>query len=193
MSVGFGTGYALSRIRGNYILIFGLASAGIANLLFAVPIPPSSSYFAYGFPAMCLTAVGVDTVYPCLGLFTTQSLPRKDQGVAGGMFQTVSSLGRVMLLPVAAGIQSAVQKKEEDGHGEKTAFLHALRAVEWLCVACIVSALLIAIFGLRNMGKIGLLKKLGNVQSASPPVTDDEAQNRGVTALIRDVTGFSGL
>jgi hypothetical protein len=74
------------RVLGNYILIFGLVSAFIANILFAIPIPPSTSYFAYGFPAMCLAAISANILYPCLSLFTTQSLPRKDQGVAGAMF-----------------------------------------------------------------------------------------------------------
>lgn len=117
---------------------------------------------------MALAAFGADTVYPCLGLFTTQSLPRKDQGVAGAMFQIVAGIGRSMFLPVTSTIQSAVQiKLERDGKGEMEAFLQGLRAVEWFCVACMATSLLVTVFGLRNIGKIGLLKKLGNVQSAS--------------------------
>jgi sugar phosphate permease len=171
-----GSGYLLDRIRGNYILIFGLVSATIANLLFAVPIPPSTSYFAYGMPAMALAAFGADTIYPCLGLFTTQSLPRKDQGVAGAMFQTVAGIGRSMFLPITSIVQSSVQTRlEKDGVGDKQAFLEGLRAVEWFCVACMGTALLVTVFGLRNIGKIGLLKKLGNVQSASKP-KDEEAK-----------------
>jgi hypothetical protein len=161
-------------MRGNYILIFGLGSATIANLLFAVPIPPSTSYFAYGMPAMALAAFGADTVYPCLGLFTTQSLPRKDQGVAGAMFQTVAGIGRSMLLPITSLVQSAAQKKwGRNGVGQKQAFLEGLRAVEWFCVACMGTALLVTVFGLRNIGKIGLLKKLGNVQSAAKPKDEE--------------------
>jgi hypothetical protein len=119
-------------------------------------------------PAMALAAFGADTVYPCLGLFTTQSLPRKDQGVAGAMFQTVAGIGRSMFLPITSIVQSAVQSQwEGKGAVEKKAFLQGLRAVEWFCVACMVIALLVTVVGLRNIGKIGLLKKLGNVQSAS--------------------------
>jgi hypothetical protein len=36
-----------------------------------------------------------------------------------------------------------------------------------VCLAC-------TILGLRNIGKIGLLKKLGNVQSASEEKKDEE-------------------
>jgi len=84
------------------------------------------------------------------------------------MFQTVAGIGRSMFLPVTSTIQSAVQTKlERDGKGEMKAFLQGLRAVEWFCVACMGTSLLVTVFGLRNIGKIGLLKKLGNVQSAS--------------------------
>lgn len=169
------SGYLLDRIRGNYILLFGLLSAVLANLLFAVPIPPSTSYFAYGMPAMALAAFGADTVYPCLGLFTTQSLPRKDQGVAGAMFQTVAGIGRSMFLPVTSIVQAAAQSKMVDeGKGEKEAFLGGLRAVEWFCTGCMLVALLVTGVGLRNIGRIGKLKTLGSVQS-DVKVKDSEA------------------
>lgn len=158
----------MARLRGNYILIFGLGSALIANILFAVPIPSSTTYWAYGFPAMCLAAFGADTTYPCLGLFTTQALPRKDQGVAGAMFQTIAGLGRAMFLPITATIQANIQTRiANSGKDASYAYVEGLRAVEWFCVACMAISLLITVFGLRNIGKIGLLKKLGNVQSAA--------------------------
>lgn len=125
---------------------------------------------------MALAAFGADTVYPCLGLFTTQSLPRKDQAVAGAMFQTVAGLGRAMFLPITSTIQAEVQTKWiNNGRGEKRAFLEGLRAVEWFCVACMAISLLITVFGLRNIGKIGLLKKLGNVQSASKEKDEEQS------------------
>lgn len=117
---------------------------------------------------MALAAFGADTIYPCLGLFTTQALPRKDQAIAGAMFQTLASMGRSIMLPVIAAVQSAVQEKRvHDGNIERQAFLQGLRAAEWVCFACMVISLAVTIFGLRNIGKIGLLKKLGQVQSAS--------------------------
>lgn len=164
------SGFLLDRIRGNYILIFGLLSACIANLLFAVPIPPTTTYWAYGFPAMVLMAFGADTIYPCLGLFTTQSLPRKDQGVAGAMFQTMAAIGRAIGLVIAAAIQVAVQGDS----GTKAAFLSGLRAAQWLSFGFGGVALAVTVVGLRNIGKIGRLRKLGVVQGGSK-VKDCEA------------------
>lgn len=117
---------------------------------------------------MALAAFGADTVYPCIGLFTTQSLPRKDQGVAGAMFQTVASIGRAMFLPITATIQASAQAKQiQNGESQRKALLEGFRAAEWFCFACMLVSLGLTIFGLRNIGKIGLLKKLGHVQSAS--------------------------
>jgi hypothetical protein len=146
------------------ILIFGLVSTAISNILFAAPIPPSTTYWAYGFPAMCLAAFGADTIYPCLGLFTTQSLPQKDQALAGAMFQTVNGIGRAISLSIASAIETAVQTKDEKNMDAMEALLKGFRSVQWFNAACAAVALVATVVGLRNMGKIGLLKKLGQVQ-----------------------------
>lgn len=123
---------------------------------------------------MCLAAFGADTIYPCIGLFTTQSLPRKDQGVAGAMFQTVASIGRAMFLPITAAIQSSAQTKNiRNGGTHRHALLEGFRAAEWFCFACMLTSLGMTVFGLRNIGKIGLLKKLGHVQSDSKEKTSE--------------------
>jgi hypothetical protein len=115
---------------------------------------------------MGLGAVGADTVYPCLGLFTTQSLSRKDQSLAGAMFQTTAAMGRTMFLPITAAIQYSVQTRHErQGHSQTVAFLSGLRSAEWFCFALMVVSLVMVIIGLRNIGNIGMLKRLGNVQS----------------------------
>lgn len=78
----------LGRIPGVYILIFGTFFISLACLLFAVPIPPSTSYWAYGMEAMSFSVFGADTVYPCLTLVTVQSLPPEHQvSIASLSFQ----------------------------------------------------------------------------------------------------------
>lgn len=169
----FVSGYLLDRIKGNYITIFGICSALIANLLFAVPIPPETTYWAYGFPAMSLMAFGVDTVFPCLGLFTTQALPRKDQALAGAMYQTVSGVGRSIGSAIAAAIQTAVQNRQSvrSYADQREAFLKGLRAALWFDVGVLGVCLVVTVVGLRNIGKIGLLKKLGSVE-----IKDDDRE-----------------
>lgn len=77
-------------------------------------------------------------------------------------------MGRAISLPVIASAQYAVQEKHmKNGGTERSAYLEGLRAAEWVCFGCMVVCLGVTICGLRNIGKIGLLKKLGQVQSAS--------------------------
>ncbi|KAH8816390.1 major facilitator superfamily-domain-containing protein [Xylogone sp. PMI_703] len=169
----FMSGYLFDRISANHILTFGLSATLIACLLFAAPIPPHTTYWAQGFPAMAIAALGPDTVYPCLGLFTTQALPRKDQSVAGAMFQTVAGIGRSMGLAFAAVIQTAVQEnKAKTGMNQHAAYLRALRAVEWFNVGLLGLCLGFTIVGLRNIGKIGLLKKLGTMEVKNAEETE---------------------
>ena len=76
-------------------------------------------------------------------------------------------MGRSITLPIIAAAQNAIQSKlMKNGEMERPAFLEGLRAAEWVCFGCMVVSLGVTIFGLRNIGKIGLLKKLGQVQSA---------------------------
>jgi hypothetical protein len=90
------------------------------------------------------------------------------------MFQTVASIGRAMFLPITAAIQASAQTKElRTGEDGRLALLQGFRAAEWFCFACMIASLGMTIFGLRNIGKIGLLKKLGHVQSDSKEKVSD--------------------
>ncbi|KAA8898254.1 major facilitator superfamily domain-containing protein [Sphaerosporella brunnea] len=90
------SGYLLSRVSGQYILMVGVICTTLSSVLMAAPIPPETTYWAYGLPAMVLAVVGADTVYPCLSLYTTSSMPLKDQALTGGIFNTVGQVGGVV-------------------------------------------------------------------------------------------------
>lgn len=60
--------------------------------LFAVPISPSTTYWAYGFPAMCLSVSGADTLFPALLLLTAHSLPQEDQAIGGAIINAVGQM-----------------------------------------------------------------------------------------------------
>lgn len=156
--VGFLTAFAssqiLTRINGIYILIFGTACLAIATLLFAVGIPPQYTYWAWGFPAMCLSVFGADTVYPCLTLFTVQSLPPENQAIGGGIVNAVGQLGRALMLAIAVAIQTSVEKRQA-GRGEAEALLRAYRAVEWFNTGVAIVAISVAVVAFRGAGKVG--------------------------------------
>ncbi|KJK90164.1 hypothetical protein H633G_05996 [Metarhizium anisopliae BRIP 53284] len=153
----------LSRIPTLFILVCGTLATSVACLLYAVPIPPTTTYWAYGFPAMVLAVVGADTSWPCLTLFTSQALPREDQAIGGALINAVGQFGRSIGLAVGTAIQTAAMAKAR-GVVVKEAgpirqwdadSLTGLRAASWVNFAFGMASLLVVVTAFRSMDIIG--------------------------------------
>lgn len=164
----FITSQILARLKINYILIFGTLCCTTASLLFAIPISPNTTYWAYGFPAMCLCVLGADTLFPSLILFNAHSLPREDQALGGAAINAVGQIGRAIGLAIATAIQVSVQKARSSGGHSATAgaedlgntrFLAGIRAAEWFNVAMGVTAFIVVATAFRDEGILGKAKK----------------------------------
>ena len=138
------------------------------NRLFAIPIDPGTTYWAFGFPAMVLGVFAADTIMPTLLLFTSHSLPREDQAMGGAMLNAIGNVGRAILLAIATAIQVTVQEsKQGSSNGAVTgvgdvgnrAFLAGLRAAQWFNFGLALIAVFIATFAFRRVGIIGGEKK----------------------------------
>ncbi|KAF2706162.1 drug resistance protein, partial [Pleomassaria siparia CBS 279.74] len=157
----------VSRIRGHYILIFGTISVSLSSLLFALPLPPTTPYWAYAFPAMVLSVCGADTLYPTLTLFVAKSLPHEDQSLGGALINTVGQLGRAIGLAIAAAVQTAVVARELGVDvnvvgGEDHVFLPhdpvlktGLRSTSYFNSSLGIAAFLVAVVFFRGAGKVG--------------------------------------
>jgi len=157
----------LSRIRADLILTFGTITLSLASLLFALPIPPSTSYWAYAFPAMILAVCGADTLFPTLTLYVAKSLPAEDQALGGALISAVGQIGRALGLAIATAVQTAVMAREKGvgvdqigtGVGDVGPWDHALmvgiRAAAWLDVAFGVTALAVVVGFFWGAGKVG--------------------------------------
>jgi MFS family permease len=146
----------LSHVDGYAVAIWGTACVSVACLLFAVPIPPDTTYWAYGFPAMIILTLGGDTLYPCLSLFVMKSIPGEDQAMGAAIFQTLGQVGRSIGLAIATAIQIAVQDKHEDGiSSNNEVLLRGYRAANWFSFAIGVIAIAIAAYAFRGAGKLG--------------------------------------
>ncbi|EFY90939.1 putative efflux transporter [Metarhizium acridum CQMa 102] len=172
----------LSRIPTLFILVCGTLATSVACLLYAVPIPPTTTYWAYGFPAMVLAVVGADTSWPCLTLFTSQALPREDQAIGGALINAVGQFGRSVGLAVGTAIQTAAMAKargvivKEAGpirqwDGDS---LTGLRATSWVNFAFGMASLLVVVTAFRSMDIIG------KPRSAATLVRDESG--RGVVS-----------
>jgi predicted MFS family arabinose efflux permease len=153
----------LGRVPTYLMLAVGSVCVATAGLLFAVPIPPDTIYWAWSFPAMVISVFGVDTTFPCLILFTSHALPQADQALGGALVNAVGQMGRAIGLAGATAIQTAVMSRErgvsvqEAGHvivGDRASLL-GLRAAEWWNFALGVCALFVVLAAFRGSGIIG--------------------------------------
>jgi len=146
--------------------MFGTTCVGLASLLFAVPIPPHTTYWAYGFPAMCLAVFGADTLYSSLTLFTAHSLPQEDQALGGALINGVGQVGRAIGLAIGTAVETAVIARKKGtavssvGSAEvikigDASLLSGLRAAEWLNFSFAITAFIVVLFAFRGAGKLG--------------------------------------
>lgn len=156
-------GKLLALVPTNYLLAFGNTANSISCLLFALPIPPTTSYFAYGLPAMVLSVLGADTSWPCLTLFTSQSLPQADQAMGGALVNAVGQLGRALGLAVGTAVQTAVMAGARGVDVEDSGplavgdgpTLRGLRAAQWTNFGIGATSLGVVLVAFRGAGVIG--------------------------------------
>ncbi|KAL7946021.1 MFS general substrate transporter [Trichoderma barbatum] len=153
----------LDRVPTVFILITGNLSISIACLLYAVPIAPTTSYFAWGLPAMVLSVIGADTTWPCLTLFTSRALPIEDQAIGGALINAVGQFGRSIGLAISTAIQTAVMA---NGRGLpvkdvgsikpwEQESLNGLRAASWMSFALGIVSLIIVLMAFRTLEIVG--------------------------------------
>ncbi|KAH7135414.1 drug resistance protein [Dendryphion nanum] len=165
--VAFITAHLLSRVRGDTILVFGTFAVSISSLLMAIPIPTTTSYWAYIFPAMILSTCGADTLFPILTLFTAKSLPAEDQALGGALINAVGQIGRAIGLAIMTAVQTAIMAKKLDvgvetigGEGWETqpgdeALKVGLRGASYFNAGIAVVAVVVAMVFFRGAGKVG--------------------------------------
>lgn len=173
----------LGRVPTVFLLVCGNLAIAVACLLYAVPIPQTTSYFAWGLPAMVLSVVGADTTWPCLTLFTSRALPREDQAIGGALINSVGQIGRSIGLAIATAIQTAVM-----AHGRGVSVkdagsikawdansLGGLRAASWFDFALGLVSLVLVLMAFRTLEIVGKVEPLAKKK----PVQDDDDETRG--------------
>lgn len=165
--VAFVTSQLLSRVRGDFILSFGITSVSLSSLLFAIPIPTHTTYWAYAFPAMVLSVCGADTLFPTLTLFVAKSLPPEDQALGGALINAVGQIGRALGLAIATAVQTAVVAREKgvsvdqiggEGHGLRPwdeALKVGIRSTAWLNFSLGVAGLGVVLLFFKGAGPVG--------------------------------------
>jgi predicted MFS family arabinose efflux permease len=165
--VAFVTGHLLSSVRGDYILFFSTICVSVSSLLFAIPIPEHTTYWAYGFPAMVLSVCGADTIFPVLTLFVAKSLPPEDASLGGALIMAVGQVGRSIGLAIATAVQTAILAKQKgvavdkvgnEGYSSQhwdEALKLSIRGAAWFNFGMSLASTVIVLLFIRGIGIIG--------------------------------------
>ncbi|KAH7260894.1 drug resistance protein [Fusarium redolens] len=150
--VSFAVFPALNHLPSFIVLTSGLLFSIISPFILALPaIPPSTTYWAWGFPAMCF-CMSVEIVWPVFSLLTAKSLPQEDQSLGGGLLQTVNNIGRALGLAVATAVQTSVSGDTDDFIGSDD-YLRGLRAAQWVNFALAATSMLMGLIFFRGSEK----------------------------------------
>jgi Na+/melibiose symporter-like transporter len=148
-------GLIVDRVPADRLITVGVLVSCISPLIMAV-MKPKASYWVYEFPALALNPIGSDIQYTISNLVITSVFPVKTQALAGGVFNTVSQIGKSFGLATSAVIASTITIRSSTGEKDSTeALLDGYRAAFWYCFGLSALAFIISIWGLRNIGKVG--------------------------------------
>ena len=154
-------GYILHLVPGHVIMIIsGLAAVGSQLLLAFIP-PSGGSYWAWIFPSSILSTLGIDLSTILMTVFITTVVPSSQQGLAGGVLNSVLQLGVALVLGLADIIQSAVVRE--------TGLEKSYKATFWFGVGVAGASLII-------------LMIWGRIPKAVSSLTADEEQEQAYSS-----------
>ena len=100
-------GFILHLVPGRVLLIIsGVGALGSQLLLALIPLR-GANYWAWIFPATILSTIGIDLSTILMTVFITTTFPAAQQGLAGGVINSVLQLGVALTLGLTDIIQSA--------------------------------------------------------------------------------------
>ncbi|TKA27046.1 hypothetical protein B0A50_05237 [Salinomyces thailandicus] len=121
-----------------------------------VPTTPQTVYWKSAFLANIFSAAGADALFTSGNLVITSAFPEKTQALAGGVFNTVSQIGKSVGLALVAVIASSVTARSGQAvNASPVALLEGYHATFWFIFALTLTTIAICLWGLRNIGKVG--------------------------------------
>jgi len=149
-------GLTVHRFRADWTIMVSTVVSSLAPLVMAF-VHPDWTYWSCTFVSIFLNPIGADAYFVISNLLITSVFPGKTQGLAGGVFNTLAQVGKSVGLATTAVIagsvtaRSAVMEKESPD-----ALMEGYRATFWYCFALSGLTFGISVWGLRNIGKVGI-------------------------------------
>ena len=108
--------FTIGRVSVMYLLAAGALMAGFADVLFAV-IVPRAPYWAFGFPAAFVAALGEDLTFAAGTLFVAKVSHPNEQSVAGALVQAMTQIGLALGVSVSTIVFNGVLKAQSSRLG----------------------------------------------------------------------------
>lgn len=131
----FVAAWLIPRLAAQYIIALGVACVLASNLLLAT-MPVHQTYWAQMFPAILVGSFCPDLVYVAAQVIASNSVGRKQQGIAGSLIGTLNLYGNSLGLGFAGTIETQLLKQTRDE-------ARGYRAVLYFGVALAVAGLVL--------------------------------------------------
>ncbi|PWN48458.1 hypothetical protein IE53DRAFT_333680 [Violaceomyces palustris] len=158
--LNFVSGALVGRLNAFWLILVGTACGATACVILSAAYEVETQY-TRGMLWIMMLQVGPDLFFPAGNLYACNSVGRLHQALAGSLFGTTTRLASSFGLAVSASLASAVTARYSNGVSppfSAEALLKGYKAASWFCLACSLSAMLIAVLSLRNIGVVGSLE-----------------------------------
>jgi Major Facilitator Superfamily len=133
--------WLIPRIAAQWILGFGALAVAISSIILTT-MPPEQTYWAQVFPATILMALCPDFIFTAAQIIATNSVKRREQGIAGSLISLLLLYSASLGLGFAGTVES---QTNEDGADTVRGYRGAL----YLAIGFALAALLLDIFFVR--------------------------------------------
>jgi Major Facilitator Superfamily len=133
--------WLISRVAAQWILGFGALAVAISSIILTT-MPPQQTYWAQVFPATILMALCPDFIYTAAQIIATNSVKRREQGIAGSLISLLLLYSASLGLGFAGTVES---ETNEDG----MAIVRGYRGALYLAIGLALAALVLDILFVR--------------------------------------------
>ncbi|KAL4784550.1 major facilitator superfamily domain-containing protein [Aspergillus varians] len=134
----------------------------ISPLIMAL-VDPSWTYWRCAFIAISLNSIAADSLFTVSNILIAGVFPPETHGVAAGVFNTISQVGKsfgLTFVELIADVASDSKAAYEEERNSPEGLMAGYRAAFWFLFAINVLSLGVGAFGLRRVGNIGKKKAL---------------------------------
>jgi nitrate/nitrite transporter NarK len=163
--INLSVGIFVDRLPAGWLVIGSSLLSALAPLMMAL-VNPSWKYYYLELWAQMLAPLSADVLFTVGLIIVSGSFPERTQALAGAVFSTVAQFGTSLGVGVCQVVALGVMGSDVNSSGDPNSAtsedanntLRGYRAGFWTMFTSMVCCVLIAIVGLRRIGKVGLKK-----------------------------------